>query len=80
MVANGTRLTEFSLFYVADLIKDKKYFILDQFIHFQWMEVMARGKNGASVLKLAEENQAQRHALDCATTPNPKMVGKIALA
>ena len=39
-----------------------------------------RSKNGASVLKLAEENQAQRHALDCATTPNHKMVGKIALA
>lgn len=44
------------------------------------MGVMARGKNGASVLKLAEENQAQRHALDCATTPNHKMVVKIALA
>ena len=44
------------------------------------MEVMARGKSGATVLKLAEENQAQRDALDCATTPNHKMVVKIALA
>lgn len=44
------------------------------------MEVMARGKSGASVLKLAEENQAQRDELDCATIPNQRMVVKIALA
>ena len=44
------------------------------------MAVMARGKSGASVLKLAEEYQVQRDALDCATTPNHKMVVRIALA
>lgn len=45
----------------------------------QWMEVMARGKSGASVLKLAEQHQAQRDELDCATIPNHRMVVKIAL-
>ena len=65
---------------IYDLITKKKYFHLDQFIRFQWMEVMARGKSGATVLKLAEENQAQRDASDCATTPNHKMVVRIALA
>ena len=67
-------------FFVTDLVRDKKNSHHEQFIHFQWMEVMARGKSGATVLKLAEENQAQRDALDCATTPNHKMVVKIALA
>ena len=65
---------------IYDLITKKNYFHLDQFIHFQWMAVMARGKSGASVLKLAEEYQVQRDALDCATTPNHKMVVRIALA
>ena len=65
---------------ICDLKTDKKYFHLDQFIHFQWMEAMARGKSGASVLKLAEQYQAQRDASDCATTPNHKMVVRIALA
>lgn len=41
---------------------------------------MARGKSGASVLKLAEGNQAQRDVLDFATIPNHRMAVKIAQA
>ena len=41
---------------------------------------MVRGNRGATVLKLAERDQEQRDALDCATTQNHKMVVKIAPA